>query len=111
MSPKRERAELDNRPAVFLGHERQEQPSGWGKVVDSQGWEFSWVSAVIPVLPLGWAAHKQPMWPLGSVRRHRYPNGNVGQVIPVTQLLMLYLPSLQSPTWILNHLLCSILPL
>lgn len=84
-----EGAKLENRTAGFLGQEMKEQPSGWGKVVHSQGWEFSWVSAVIPVLHLAWAAHMQPICPLGNVRRHRDPNKNVGQVTPVMQLLVL----------------------
>lgn len=55
-----EGAKLGNRTAEFLRQEMKEQPSGWGKVVDSQGWEFSWVSAVVPVLHLAWAASCSP---------------------------------------------------
>lgn len=49
---------------------------------DSQGWEFSRVPAVSPLLHLVWAAHMQPMCPLGNVRRHRDPNGNIWHVAP-----------------------------
>lgn len=60
-----ERAELENKTEIFFGQEMKEQPGGWGKVGDSQGWEFSQVSAVIPALPLAWAAGRQPLCPLG----------------------------------------------
>lgn len=52
----------------------------------------------------------QPMWPLGSVKRPRYPNGSVGQATPVTQfsvvLTMSTKPNLDSKSPVVLYPAC-----